>query len=282
MMLKPLSKPGVVLAFLTAMTIPARAEEVPVKAAVGLDYKIYIGGLEALAFAVTIRSDEAHYDIEIQATTAGMIGRVFPWVIHIGSKGNVSDNRLQPVQHAQTNNFQGQDRAIFLNYDGHGGFLERRAVPDQHEDQRDEVTPELTRDTLDILSGVLAGLRNVDRSGSCNGRVPVFDGRRRFDLVYADDGRETLEPSSVATFRGDTLRCAVKVEPIAGFWRKNQKKFFSQKVNGEDRVVPIEVYIAPVGSASMNVPVRIESTSPFGPLTLNLQGVHDAPAVPAD
>jgi hypothetical protein len=103
----------------------------------------------------------------------------------------------------------------------------------------------------------------------------VFDGRRRFDLVYSDDGHETLESSGVAFYSGDALKCAVKVEPVAGFWRKNQKKFFSRKVNGEDQVVPIEVYIARVGAAKVEVPVRIESTSPFGPLVLNLQGVHD-------
>ena len=61
---------------------------------------------------------------------------------------------------------------------------------------------------------------------------------------------------------------------MAGFWRKNQKKFFSRKVNGEDQVVPIEVYIARVGAAGVEVPVRIESISPFGPLVLNLREIH--------
>jgi hypothetical protein len=42
-------------------------------------------------------------------------------------------------------------------------------------------------------------------------------------------------------------------------------------------VVPIEVYVARVGAAKVEVPVRVESTSPFGPLVLNLQGVHDRP-----
>ena len=44
-------------------------------------------------------------------------------------------------------------------------------------------------------------------------------------------------------------------------------------MNGEDQVVPIEVFIARVGAAKIDVPVRIESTSPFGPLVLNLQAV---------
>ncbi len=254
---------------------PALADDPPPKPSVGLDYKIYIGGLEALAANLTIASDPDRYDVEIKATTAGAIGRLFPWIIHIASKGNVVGDRLQPVEHIQRTNFQGKDRSTTLDYDGHGGFLDRKVVPDPGEDQRDPVPVEQTRDTLDIVSGVLAGLRNVERTGSCDGRVPVFDGRRRFDLIYSDDGHEKLDPSDVAPFGGDTLKCAVKVEPVAGFWRKNQKKFFTRKVNGEDEVVPIEVYIARVGAAHMDVPLRIVSTSPFGPLVLNLQGVHD-------
>jgi hypothetical protein len=256
------------------LAFPAEADDPP-KPTVGLDYKIFIGGLEALAASVTIASDPKRYDVEIKARTAGAIGRMFPWLIDIGSKGNVNGDRLQPVEHDQTSNFQGKEREVVLAYDGHGGFLDRKVVPDPHEDQRDEVPSELTRDTLDIVSAVLAGLRNVDRTGSCAAREPVFDGRRRFDLVYSDDGHEQVESSDSAAYNGDALRCAVKVEPVAGFWKKNQRKFWSRRVDGEDQVVPIEVYVAKVGKAGIEAPVKIESTSPFGPLVLNLQGIHD-------
>jgi hypothetical protein len=253
----------------------AHAADVPLKPAVTLDYKIYIGGLEALKATVTIAADSAHYDVEIQAATAGAIGKVMPWTVNVGSKGNVVDGILRPISHSQNNNFQGKDRSVTLTYDGQGGFLNRAVVPDANEDQRDPVPPEMTKNTLDIVSGVLEGLRLVDRTGSCNGKAPVFDGRRRFDLIYSDDGHEALESSSVAFYSGDALKCAVKVEPVAGFWRKNQKKFFSRHVDGADEVVPIEVYIARIGAAKVEVPVRVESTSPFGPLVMNLQAVHD-------
>ena len=258
-----------------ALAMPCgRAHAAP---AVALDYKIYIGGLEALAATVTIDSDPSRYEVRIDAQTAGMIAKMFPWIVKIQSTGNMAGDHLQPLQHEQTTNFQGKDRSVILDYDGHGGFLDRRVVPDAHEDERDQVPPELTRNTLDIASAILAGLKKVDQTGSCDGRVPVFDGRRRFDLVYSDDGHEHLDGSDVAVYQGDALRCAIRVEPVAGFWKKNQKKFFTRKVNGEDEVVPIEVDIARVGAAGINVPVRVESASPFGSLVLNLQHVTDVP-----
>jgi len=258
-----------------ALAAPCARGERP--SAVALDYKIYVGGLEALTATVTIASEPAKYQVRIDAVTAGVIAKMFPWIIKMRSVGNVTDDRLQPVQHEQTTNFQGKDRSVFLDYDGHGGFLDRRVVPDAHEDQRDEVPANLTRDTLDIVSAILAGLKNVDRTGSCDGRVPVFDGRRRFDLIYSDDGHEHLEASDAAMYQGDALRCEIRVEPVAGFWRKNQRKFFTRKVDGEEEIVPIEVDIARVGTDGTEVPVRIESPSPFGSLVLNLQRVKNLP-----
>jgi hypothetical protein len=243
---------------------------------VTLDYEIDIVGLEALAATVIMAGDTARYHVDIRARTTGMIGWMFPWVIGVSSNGNITDGRLQPVRHEQTSNFQGKDRSVFLEYDGHGGFLARRVVPDPHEDQREEVPAAMTRDTLDIISAVLAGLHTVDRTGSCNGRVPVFDGRRRFDLLYSDNGREHIDPNEILGYGGgEALRCAIRVEPIAGYWRKNQQKFFTHKVNGRDEVVPIEVDVARVGAAGIEVPVRVESVSPYGKLVLSLQSVHD-------
>jgi len=261
---------------LLALGGPALGAEKTAPSSVTLDYEIDVVGLEALAATATIAGDPTRYNVEIQARTTGMIGWMFPWVIGVSSRGNIADGRLQPVLHEQTSNFQGKDRSVFLEYDGRGGFLTRRVVPDPHEDQRDDVPAELTRDTLDIISAVLAGLRTVDRTGSCSGRVPVFDGRRRFDLLYSDDGHERIDPHEILGYDGgDAVRCAIRVEPIAGYWRKNQKKFFTHKVNGKDEVVPIEVEVARVGSAGIEVPVRVESVSPFGRLVLSLQSVHD-------
>ena len=49
----------------TLIAGPAFADDAPVKPSVALDYKIYIGGLEALSSTVTIGADAAHYDVEI-------------------------------------------------------------------------------------------------------------------------------------------------------------------------------------------------------------------------
>src|ERR1700754_1441734 len=67
--------------FAILVAAPADAEDAPVKPAVVLDYKIYIGGLEALSSTVSIGEDPVHYNVAIKAVTAGAIGRMMPWSI---------------------------------------------------------------------------------------------------------------------------------------------------------------------------------------------------------
>ena len=66
---------------LVAIADSALADELSSKPSVTLDYKIYIGGLEALSATAAIASESDHYDIEIKATTAGAIGKVMPWAV---------------------------------------------------------------------------------------------------------------------------------------------------------------------------------------------------------
>jgi hypothetical protein len=108
----------------------------------------------------------------------------------------------------------------------------------------------------------------------------VFDGRRRFDLAFTDEGHETLRATPAAFYSGDAVRCSVKVEQVAGYITgKAQKPFFSRSVGGKPQEVPIEVYMARVGAAGIEVPVRLESISRYGKLTLGLRGIHDNPAI---
>ena len=264
-------------ALTTVALTPPRLDRMPMKPNIGLEYGVSIAGFPALAATATIAADSDHYDIEIKAVTSGMIGAFFPWTIRIESKGNFAGEAMQPVEHAQISTFGGKDRSVILDYDGRGGFLERRVFPEAKEDDRDEVPAAMTRDTLDIISAIFASLRGVGDTGACAGRKPVFDGRRRFDLAFTDVGRTVLRPISAGSFGGEALHCSVKIEPIAGYLQPDRKKkqFFSQ-------TTPIDVYVARVGAFGIEVPVRLESTSRYGRLLLGLRARHDSLAVAQD
>jgi hypothetical protein len=251
------------LAFSSAGLLAGSASAAPLK----LDYKIYAGGLEALSATIDYGLNPSSYALDIEARTSGNIGALFPWTTHLHSNGRIAAGQVRPEKHVVESRWKDQKRSTTLAYDGAGGFLTKHVEPPPAEDNVDEVAPELTQNTVDLLSAVAAALKRIEDTGSCTGAQSVYDGRRRFEVKFADGGVAMLEPSSYTAYAGATRKCEIKVEPGPGFWRKNQKRWFTQK---DGSLPPITVWAAPLGNDKRQVPVKIESVSPFGALVVQL------------
>lgn len=74
-------------------------------------------------------------------------------------------------------------------------------------------TPAQKREALDPIAAVLAILMDGG-DNPCDRRVPIFDSRFRYDLLFAPAGI-----GAVATrgWKGEAMRCAVFYVPIAGY-----------------------------------------------------------------
>src|SRR5207302_67894 len=64
-----------------------------------------------------------------------------------------------------------------------------------------------TRGTVDNLTAYFMLERQLAKTGSCALDVPVFDGRHRYDLQFADAGRKKLPPVSGQQFEGEAIGC---------------------------------------------------------------------------
>jgi hypothetical protein len=252
---------------LAATLLAGSASAAPLK----LDYKIYAGGLEALNATIEYGLDPSSYALDIDAKTAGTIGAAFPWTTRLHSNGRIANGEVKPEKHVVESVWKEQKRSTTLAYDGKGGFLTKQVEPPPAEDNVDEVAPELTQNTVDLLSAVAGALKRIEDTGTCTGAQSVYDGRRRFEVKFVDGGAATLEPSSYTAYAGATRKCDIRVEPGPGFWRKNQKRWFTQK---DGSLPPITVWAAPLGAQKRQVPVKIESVSPFGAIVVQLTGVR--------
>src|SRR3546814_6055887 len=75
--------------------------------------------------------------------------------------------------------------------------------PAQDWEGRHPLPPDAGKGTLDPLS-VIAGLGELLQAGGrCEGTFPVFDGRKRYDLIVYDAGERVLEPTSYSIYRSE-------------------------------------------------------------------------------
>jgi Protein of unknown function (DUF3108) len=144
-----------------------------------------------------------------------------------------------------------KSKSLGIGFDPTGVRDVRWAPPDDFPGGFIPATKEQLRNVLDPLTGVMS-LSVGDTARPCDRRLPIFDGRQRFDLVFTPASRPV---SPVA----DQV-CHVKMIPISGY----------KPGEGSESVISgtIEVVLRPVPKANIIIPYRVTVPTIIGAAVL--------------
>jgi hypothetical protein len=147
-------------------------------------------------------------------------------------------------------------RSLSMAFNGAGVSDVTFVPPDAPSKKAVPVTQEQLKNVLDPLSGVMA-LSLGDIANPCDQRLPIFDGKQRFDLIFTPAGR-------FAGSGADRL-CRVRLIPISGH----------KKDHGADSVIRgnIEVVLRPVAQANILIPYRVTVPTIIGAAVLTSEQV---------
>jgi hypothetical protein len=125
------------------------------------------------------------------------------------------------------------------------------------------ITRKHMQNVVDPLSAVVM-LSNVgtNKTGDevCDRRLPIFDGKARYDLQLSYKGSKAI--SAVNGYKGPAYICKVKFIPIAGHKPNDEENNYTAKNEG------IEVWMMPVPQAALYVPYYIYVPTQVGTATL--------------
>ena len=101
---------------------------------------------------------------------------------------------------------------------------------------------------LDPLSAIMM-LSRGSNAHPCERRIPIFDGKERFDLVLSRKGEVQVTEQQPSGQPGLAYVCRVKYQPIAGYKLDRETEFM---VSNE----AIEVALRPIPSANVFIPYQ--------------------------
>ncbi|MBI3516288.1 MAG: DUF3108 domain-containing protein [Proteobacteria bacterium] len=231
-----------------------------------LTYVVYFGGLKALALEVQVGVTSDGYQVRMSAQTQGVIDWVVGWTARASSEGTIRDGVMRPERHVTESQFRGNRRDAALTF-RRDGSIDSVIEPSAEADDREPVTPEQELGALDPIAAVLLATRALATQQTCDQRVPVFDGRRRYDVEFRDGGRDVLKPSEYGSFSGEATLCLFRYIRIAGY----QKTGRWNNARDYDRIY--RSWLAPVAPGLPPLPVRIEAEGTFGTVIVHLVGV---------
>jgi hypothetical protein len=233
-----------------------------------LAYEVYVGGIKAASFDVGLGLGPQAYSMQLVGRTLGFLDYMLSWRVGTETAGalaaGASAATARPHEHKLQSKFRGTPRTVEVRYLADGS-IDTRIMPPPEDDDRDPVTAEQQRGTVDPLTASLALSRRLANGESCTWRLPLFDGRRRFDAVMTDAGPADLKPNRYSSFSGPAQVCDLVIKRIAGYSRKTSDW---NKREDENRV--IRCWYASVVPGAPPMPVRIEAEGAFGNVVVHL------------
>lgn len=247
---RALAAAGVVAALCTG--VPAAAGD----SHLSLEFEAYIGGISALTVGVEAGLRPDAYAVDFRFGTRGVASWLVDWSMKSYSRGAFDEGRMIPASAGADSLWNGRKRSTRLDYSGDGS-VSVDLVPAARDDDREHVSEEHKRGTTDLSSALLATLAIVGRQGKCDNRAKVYDGRRRYDLMFEDGGKGLIGPDAPSVFHGPTIRCKLWIEPVAGFRRTQSRLDWA---TGDEAVI----HVAQVFDGAPPVPVALEYDTGIG------------------
>jgi hypothetical protein len=230
-------------------------------------YDVSFAGFGLGKFKFWANTNPNGYSMSSRTKISLMNGMLFEWSGRTSSSGSLHKSRPVPIYYSfdfKSKKKRGMVRLKFAN-----GSIDNISIAPAKKPSRTRipVKKQHLKGVFDPMGALmLLSASNSSPRSACQRKIPVFDGRQRFDLQLSYKDEKMLERGDTGGYSGKVIICKVKYKPIAGY--KPGKKVTVYMEENEE----IEVWLIPMSDTKMYVPYRIEMPTPVG--RASMQSVH--------
>jgi Protein of unknown function (DUF3108) len=246
---------------------------------------VFIAAILSIAAVAAPARAQGRVEATYRATLAGIPIGGGNWIIDVGAKqyagaatghasglmrvlasgegsstvrGAIKQGRLIPSLFAA--NIHSYDNyQIHMEMSGGNVKALKNDPPVVESPDRIPLTEAHRRGVLDPMSALMItvpGNGEVVSSDACQAKLPIFDGRQRFDLILSFKRMDTVE--SEKGYSGSAVVCSASYVPIAGHRPGRYVIRYLQETRD------IEIWFAPIAGTRVLIPYRVSIPTLFG------------------
>ena len=196
------------LLFLPLLSAPAKA------VSVRHDFTVFLGPFDASRTTFTYSLTPDAYEVKSNVRTAGLFDTLYPFKADYFTSGKIKKDGLETNQYRYSSQTRFNRRSKELIYNEKGIPVYRISTKNDKEKKvAVEDSPD-NRDTTDLQTVFAELARQYNQVKFCDSRMQVFDGKRRFDVIFRDEGREELQPVQYSSVRGLAAKCSMYIDKL--------------------------------------------------------------------
>lgn len=178
------------------------------------EFFVTVGAFDAskTEFAYTIAPSS--YQISSKVSTNGFFDTVYPFKAEYLTAGTISGNKMTATDYNYTSTSRFNTRSKKVVYNAKGEPLYQISSKNGKSKQRDfEPSPD-PADTFDLQTVLAKLTRQYNQLGFCDSRMAVYDGKRRFDVIFKDEGQDTLSANKHSFYSGSAAKCSLHIDKL--------------------------------------------------------------------
>ncbi len=237
-----------------------------------MQYAVYAGGINAVNAGMELDYRKKNqYVIKFSAKTRGLLGSLAPWHGTFETYGSMNNGKITPEIHESVAMWR-KEREVKTYYYNKNGIFDKIVTLYKHKKPKTKIPDTaLTNGTIDALTATMLVMNQVADGGKCEGSRDVFDGKRRYSLIFNHKGFVNLKKSRYNAYSGLAAECTVEVKPVAGAWYKKPRGWLSIQEQGRSRGTMPTLWLAQVSENAVAVPVRVRVKTAYGTLFMHIK-----------
>ncbi len=225
------------------------------------DFTAFIGPFNASTATFEYTLTNKNYAVRSLVRTNGTFGFLYPFEADYYTGGSIKGNQLETSAYRYTSKsrFNKRSKVLIYNKSGQPVF----AVSSKNgKEKKKEIEPtDDSKGTTNLQAVLAAVARQYNQVGFCDLRIPVFDGKKRFDAIFRDEGKEQITANDHSPFAGVAAKCSMYIDKLGSegddlLWQLSSERpvyfwILKDETSGVPFIARVKIDETPLGE--MNV-----------------------------
>jgi hypothetical protein len=237
-------------------------------------YSVSLVGLRIGDLYANGTLERQNYHIDLNAHLTGLASMISSVKLALASSGSMRKEHIAPMNYATSAVNDQETRTLRMALKSGTVKAVEIMPPPEFRGERVPVTEANKRNVLDPTSALIMPVpmkEPLDGPAACNRTLPIYDGYARFDIALHYAGSRNV---AVAGYNGPVAVCTARYRPISGHMVNSRSTAFMAQNTG------IEVWLAPVESAHVVVPLKVSMPTMTGDLEIEAVEFETTPSGP--
>lgn len=198
----------ITLIFFLKFVLPAHAFSVT------HNFEVILGVFDAARTRFTYELTPQTYRVGSEVATDGLFNTLYPFKAVYATNGLIKPDGFLTQNYKYTSKSRFSKRSKELVYNDKGEPIYRLSSKD---DKTKKVKIEESQNnagTTDLQTVMAKLSKQYNELKFCDARMEVFDGKRRFSVIFKDEGKETLAAVEQSPYKGEAAKCSMYIDKL--------------------------------------------------------------------